>query len=156
MRLSGPPSYSSVRSSRLWGLRRGPSSYVSQRRTSEEFLFVGSCSRCSHLEIWCIISLWPRIRQSGFLCLGDTCGVQIIGFFGRFCGYSGAMLGSTVDTCFASVLCLWMNYAHFLLRILRCSVSVLTQNGEVCSADASAFSMRWKLILRGSRGWQHL
>ena len=57
-------------------------------------------------------------------------------------------------------------------RILRCSVfslgivldSVLTQNGEVCSADASVYSpgMRcshleiWKFLLRGSRGWQRV
>ena len=47
-------------------------------------------------------------------------------------------------------------------RILRCSVSALTQNGEVCSADTSALSLGmrcshleiWKL--RGSRGWPHV
>ena len=33
-------------------------------------------------------------------------------------------------------------------RILRCSVSVLTQNGEVCSVDASAFSLG-----RDARTW---
>ena len=30
----------------------------------KNFLSLVSCSRCSHLEIWCIISLWPRIWQS--------------------------------------------------------------------------------------------
>ena len=47
-------------------------------------------------------------------------------------------------------------------RILKCSLSVLTQNGEVCSADASVFwsSSRCShlgisiLLLRASRGWQ--
>ena len=70
----------------------------------KNFLSWVSWSRCSHLEIWYIISLCPRIWESRVLCLGVACGRLKVGFFGRFCGYSCAMLGSTVDTCSASVL----------------------------------------------------
>ena len=49
----------------------------------KNFLSWISCSRCSHLEKWCIISLWTRIWQSRVLCLGVACGVLKIGFFGR-------------------------------------------------------------------------
>ena len=72
---------------------------VSLRRLAKKFLS-WVCSRCSHLELWCIISSWPRR------------------FLDEVCSFS------TVR---------WT-------RILRFSVSVLTQDGEACSADASALS----------------
>ena len=52
----------------------------------------------------------------------------------------GAIRGSTVDTCSASApRCSLTNFTHCLCcgGLLSCSVvSVLMQNGEVCSADA--------------------
>ena len=42
--------------------------------------------RCSYLEIWCIVSSWPRTLQSCVLCWGVAFGVQGIGFFGKCCG----------------------------------------------------------------------
>ena len=79
----------------------------------KNFLSWVSCSRCSHLGIWCINSLCPRIWESRILCLGVACGRLKVGFFGRFCGYSWAMLGSTVDTCSASVLGAFGRNLHF-------------------------------------------
>ena len=56
----------------------------------------------------------------------------------------GAMLGSTVDTCSASVLCAFGRFAHIFHGDVDSNpavfVSVLTRNGEVCLADASALS----------------
>ena len=114
-----------------------------------------SFSRCSHLEIWCIISSWLRIWQSHVLCLGVACGVLKNEFFGRFYGYSCAMLGSLLDE------------MHTLstakrTRILRCFFFVLTQNGEVCPVDASGAlksgtlctSCTWLAgCMMKSRGW---
>ena len=56
------------------------------------------------------------------------------------------MLGSTVDACILhQYLALLDELCAFSTvkwtRILRCSVSALTQDGEVCSADASALSL---------------
>ena len=83
---------------------------------SEEFLFLGFLLALFALGCWCIISSWPRIWQSLFLSVGVACGVLKTGFFGGFCGYSGAMLGSTLDTCSASVLGALGRIAHFFLR----------------------------------------
>ena len=41
------------------------------------------CTRCLHVEIWCIIPLRPCIWQSIPRFLGVACGVRNIGFFGR-------------------------------------------------------------------------
>ena len=110
----------------------------------KNFLSWVSCSRCSHFEIWCIISV--LVSGSHASCVWVLLfGVQRIGFFGRFCFYSCAMLRSTVGTCSASALGAFGRNLHIFssakqTRILRCFVSVLTQNGEVCSVDASALS----------------
>ena len=99
------------------------------------------------LEMWCIISLWPCFWQLRVRCLGVACGLRKIGFFARS--------ALTREQCLAQQ---WIHVLHQCLvldarrtfspskktRILRCSVSVLTQIGEVCSADASAFSRTWK------------
>ena len=179
VRLSGLPSYSEASSAAAWAAEPGPSS----RQPTEAFRrnsFPWFCSRCSHL-----ISLRPRTWQSRVRCLE----VQRIGFFGAQClarlwihVLSGCCLRNTVfDSSGDSPVtrrnawlelwihfCIstwrfWTNCTHFYVDVgsdLRCSVSVLAQNGEVCSADASAFSpgMRvqhlenWTLLLRASRG----
>ena len=56
----------------------------------------------------------------------------------------GAMLASTVDMESASLLGLWLNCTYFqraVGRILKCLVSVLTQNGEECSGRCFSFSV---------------
>ena len=81
--------------------------------------------------------------------LGSTVDVFSVVFGCVACGVrldfrgdaTGAILGSTVDSCSAlASRGYFANFTHFSLmrrtRILRV-VSVLTQNGEVCSADAS-------------------
>ena len=82
----------------------------------------------------CIISLCPRIWKSRVLCLGVACGTLKIGFFGRFCGYSCAMLGSTVDTCSAPVLGAFGRILHI-----------------VYESDPEVFSLRthaeWRSVL---------
>ena len=74
-------------------------------------------------------------------CLGVACGVQSIAFFGRSVFGGDAWLGSGYIFCIGTGR-FWTNCTYFL----RCRglescgvVSVLTQNGEVCSADASVF-----------------
>ena len=95
VRLSGLPSHSEVPKQPPVRLGRCTSSYVSLRMPFEGFPFLGLMLALFALGTRCIISFWLRIWQSRFLCLGVACGVQGIG---RFCGYSGAVLGSTVDT----------------------------------------------------------
>ena len=76
-------------------------------------------------------------------CLVVACGVRL-DFRGDA---TGAILGSTVDTCSASVSRDSLtNFTHFLCcgGLVSCSVSVLTQNGEVCSADASVLRSFWR------------
>ena len=62
-----------------------------------------------------------------------------------FSGARGAMLGSPVDTCSASASRGSLtNFTHFLCcgGLVSCSIiTVLTQNGEVCSADAAVCSL---------------
>ena len=77
--------------------------FVRQSTVAFERISWVSCSRCSHLDIWRIISSWFRIWQSHVLCLGDACGTLDDEFFGKFYRYSCAVLGSTVNTCSASV-----------------------------------------------------
>ena len=88
------------------------------------------CSRSPHLEIWCIITLWPRIWLSCVRYLGVAFGVQRIGFFGRCCDSLGAMLGSTVDSFSASVFCMrssrdFLSGAMLGSTVDTCSASVL-------------------------------
>ena len=105
------------------GLNSSSSSCVSLRWLSKEFpAFLAR--RCSHFEIWRIISSWLRIWQSHVLCLGVAREILKNGSFGRFCGCSRATLGSTVDTCSASVRG-FLDEMHTLstsswTRILRC------------------------------------
>ena len=101
------------------GDRSEPGSTVTRQSNGglkKNFLSWVSCSRCSHSEIWSIISLWPHIWQSRVLCLGVTCGILKFGFFGRFFGYLGAMVGSTVDTCSATLRGDFRRIAHIFLR----------------------------------------
>ena len=102
----------------------------------------------------------PRIWQSLSLCLGVACGVRL-DFRGDA---TGAILGSTVDTCSASASRGSLtNFTYFPLcgGLVSCSiVAVLTQNGEVCPADAPVYGFfraahAWKCGHSVTiRGWQ--
>ena len=121
----------------------GPS-HVSLRRLSEEFPFLGFLARA--VRNWKYGALFPYglIFGSHVSCVWVSHVEYTIGFFGRCCDSLGAMAGSTVDTCSHQYLALSDEFCTLSkvkwTRILRFSVSVLTQNGEVCSADASALS----------------
>ena len=89
-----------------------------------------------HLDI---ISSWPCIWQSCFRCLAVARGVQVLDFSGDAAFLWGAMLGSTVNTCSASVRDAFGRVAHNFYVAVDSNpevwVSVLAQNGEVCSVD---------------------
>ena len=87
------------------------SSCVSLRVAFRKISCSSLCSRCPHLETWCIISLWPRIWQSRVRCLGVACGVQKIGFFGRSPFGSNAWLDSRYMFCISAWL--WTNFTYF-------------------------------------------
>ena len=92
-----------------------------------------ACSRCLHLEIWCIISVWPSYLAVIVAVFG-CCLWCAIGFPGDAWD---AMLGSQVDTCSASASRGSLtNFTYFP----RCGgfvfCSIVSQNGEVCPADA--------------------
>ena len=79
------------------------------------------------------------------------------GFFRRYCDSLGACLSRQRIHVLHQYLALFGRIAHIIYgvkwtRILRFSVSVLTQNGEVCSADASALcpGMRARTWKRGN------
>ena len=74
--------------------------FMRQSTVAFERISCISSSRCSHFEMW-RMSSWLRICQSHVLCLGVACGILKNEFFGRFSGYSRAMLGLTVDACSA-------------------------------------------------------
>ena len=119
----------------------GPSSCVSLRWLSEEFphVFVPAVRTWKYV----FFHLWPCIWQSRVRCLGVVCGVRI-GSSGDSALTRGATLGSTVETRSAQYGTRW-DESHIFstlpwTQILKCLVSVLTQNGKVCSADASVFS----------------
>ena len=101
-------------------LSLGPSFCVSLRWLSEESLF-RFCSRFSHLENFCFFTC-------GFVSGSHVFGVSVL--------HRG--------TCSASVRDALVRIAHIFLRWCGpqscCVVSALTQNGEVCSANASVFS----------------
>ena len=122
--LSGPPSSGC---SRWWWRLIG---YSVTCQSTEAFGSIGlSCLRCSHLELWCIIPLFrPCTWQltldfreilvllvrnawfdSGYLFCGS------LGVFGRITHIFHVDVDSDFEAFF----------------------SVLTQNGEVCSVDAS-------------------
>ena len=88
--------------------------FMRQSTVAFERISCISCSRCSHLDIWRILSSWLRIWQIHVLCLGVACGLRKNEFFERFCGYSCATLGSTVDTCSASARDASGRNAHIL------------------------------------------
>ena len=126
-------------------LRRGVHRHTSVYEASvKNFLSWVSCSRCSRLEILCIVSLWPCIWQLRFLFLGVACGVRKIGFFGRFAVFRAQCSAPQWIHVLHQYLALLDEFCTFFAvkwtRSLRCSVSILTQNGEVCFADASALS----------------
>ena len=88
----------------------------------------------------------PRVWQSRVLCLGVARGILKIGLFGRFCGYSCAMLGSTVDTRSASVLGAFGRVLHIFYREM--------------DSDPKVFSLRshaeWRIVLSrcfSSQSW---
>ena len=77
--------------------------FMRQSTVAFERISCISCSRCSHSEIWCIISFCLRIWQSHVLCLGVACGILKIEFFWRFCGYSrNAWLNSEYMFCIST------------------------------------------------------
>ena len=89
------------------GVHTEPGSFfMSQSTVASGRISRFSCSRCSRLEIWSVLSSRSRLRiwQSHVLCLGVACGNWTLNSLGRFCGYSCAMLGSPVDTCSATKL----------------------------------------------------
>ena len=161
---SGPEAVAGVDWARC---RLHPSVYG---RFWKNFIVCVACSRCLHSETWCIISLWPSYlavivavfgclwRTIGFLweMLGTQCLVRqwmVSVVFGcclwsklDFCGdATGAIPGSTVDTCSASASrgsLTKFTYFPRCGRFVSCSiVSVLTQNGEVCPADAPVYGL---------------
>ena len=99
------------------------------------------------------VDVWVLLVECGTLDSdGDDCGC-------------GAIFGSTMVACSASVLGFWMNCSYFSTlpwtRILKCLVFVLTQNGEECSADAPVSVLvalvapgNLEILSRLSRGWR--
>ena len=132
----------------------GSSPYVSLRRPFEEFRFLGFLLALFALGKWCIIYL-------GLVSGSHSSCVWVLRVEYSELDFSG-------DSAVTRVQCLAEQWIHVLrqyvalfdefcmkwTRILRFSVSVLTQNGEVCSADASVLSLGMRAFLRGSRGWQ--
>ena len=125
-----------LRSSRMWRLGRGPSSHVSLRMPLEEFPFHGLL-----LALFALGNVVHYLLVALYLsecCLRNT----VIGSIGRLSGYCrNACLDSGYTFC-ASALLLNVISHFFYVEVdsnLKCSLSVLTQNGEVCSADASVF-----------------
>ena len=108
------------------------------RQSMEALRSISSCLSCR-------VRTWKSYVSSYLavfvLCLGVV-EEYSIGLLGRF--FSCAMLGSTVDTCSASVLGafgrLYICSSGKWTRILKWFFSVLLQNGEVCSVEASVFS----------------
>ena len=85
------------------------------------------------------------VSGSHFLVVWVLLGVQRIALLGRVCGL-GAMPGSTGDTCSATVLAFFFLDELYTISTSKWTrilvfFSVLTQNGEVCSADASIHSL---------------
>ena len=122
-------------------LSTSPSSCVSQQWVSTEFSCI-SCSRCSLLERWCIISSCLRIWQFLILCLGVAGGIlkwilrEVFRFFVR-----NARFDKWIHVLQQNVALLDELLIIFTLtwtRILRCFFFVLTQNGEVCPVDTSS------------------
>ena len=160
VRLSGQPSYSEA--------TKQPPCKAERGCQSTEAIGRISCPWCARAvctwKIRCIIPLRPCIWQSFPRYLGVACGVRNIGFLGEMTLSGGAMLGSTVDTgvCDSTSL---LDEFHTISTFDVDSdpevfLSVLTQNGEVCLADASARSPLvrcshlelWKLFSWHPRG----
>ena len=94
------------------GLSRGPSSHVSQRRLSDEFLFLGFLLALFALGNYGASFPYGLASGSHASCVWVFNVEYRIRLFVGFCGYSGAMLGSTVDTCSSSVLGAFGRFAH--------------------------------------------
>ena len=131
------------RSWRPFGDWDGPSSCVSPRMLLENFLSFALALFA--LEIWCFISI---ILVSGSQCSSVWVLLMSakIGIFDKCLFFVGAILGSTVDTCSASVLLVALDVFHTFstlrrTRILKCFFSLLLQNGEACPVDASGCSL---------------
>ena len=184
-----------LRSSRMWRLRRGPSSYVSLRTHLEEFPFLrlllalfalGNLVHCLLMafvpctpvsgvrvclrsaESWilrempwcfwaqCLARLWLLVLSE--CCLRNT----VIGSIGRLSGYCrNAWLDSGYIFCVSAWLLNVISHisASKWTRILKYSLSILSQTGEVCSAASVFWSSsrcshleNWTLLLRASRG----
>ena len=147
-RLSGLPSHSEASSAAAWRLSWGHR-HVSLRRLSEEFrLFLQLPLAWFALGNLVHYFIYVSYLAVTLLCLGVAFGVQV-GFFGRswyvtraqILGSTVDTLGSTVDACSASVRGAFGRTAHnFYVNVNsnpEVFFSVLTQNGEVCSVDAS-------------------
>ena len=105
--LSGPPS--TPRPWQLLGDWDRPSSCVSLRLLLKVFPLL--CARA--VRSWNLV-LFLRVLVSGSHCSGWL-GVAYeyeIWILRETTFFVGAMLGSTVDTCSASVLWLWTNFTH--------------------------------------------
>ena len=124
--------------------------------------FLGGSSGGSHLESGAMFPIRPCIWQSLFYVW--VLAVEFrIWIFREILGCFSAILGSTVDTCSATVFGVIGTNCTFSslrwTRNLRSSVSVLSQNGDLCSVDASVRSPVtllalgiWTLLSWSSRG----
>ena len=100
-----------------------------------------SCTRSPHLESWCVYFLLSSylavIGVGVWVLLAEY---RELDFSGDVAFFLGATLDSTVNTCSASSRDAFGRNSHISsltwTRILRCFF-VLTQNGELCSVDAS-------------------
>ena len=81
-------------------------------------------SRCSHLELWCIIPPFSSLYLAVFACSSGCCFWNSHWIFRRSWCYSCSMLGSTVVTCSAAVLAFFGRITHiFYVDVdLDCSV----------------------------------
>ena len=113
------------------------------RQSAEAFRrvsFLGLCSRCSHLEIWCIFSFWPRIEQSCVLCLWRYMWSTELDSSGDARFFGAQYLARQWMHAMLQYTWLWANFLVVLVDLDKdpeVFLSVLTQNGEVCSVDAS-------------------
>ena len=126
------------------GLSRGPRAHVSLRRLQEEFPFLRfllTLIALGNLVHYFLIPSHLAVTRHVTVCCMWNTEIRILREILRL---FGAMFGSTVVHVLHQCLALLDELRTFSTtkwtRILRCSVSVLTQNGEVCSADASALS----------------
>ena len=142
MHLSGLPSYSEAPKQPPVEAETGSSPSVSLRRPFEEFPFRGFLLALFALGKWYIglvsgshsSCVWVlHVNYSEFDFSGDSAVTRAQCFAGQWIRVLHQCVALLHKFCTFSTV-KWT-------RILRFSVSVLTQNGEGCPADASALSL---------------